>query len=53
VALAQGFILAHPSCLKAKSLDLEKIQAFFRTQSTIDLELEEVEELWRTLNLGF
>ncbi|MFT2696559.1 recombination protein RecO, partial [Helicobacter pylori] len=28
-------------------------QAFFRTQSTIDLEIEEVEELWRTLNLGF
>ncbi|EJB23771.1 putative recombination protein RecO [Helicobacter pylori NQ4216] len=53
VALAQGFILAHPSCLKTKSLNLEKIQAFFRTQSTIDLEIEEVEELWRTLNLGF
>ncbi len=53
VALAQGFILAHPSCLKTESLDLEKIQAFFRTQSTIDLEIEEVEELWRTLNLGF
>ncbi|GAA6982281.1 recombination protein RecO [Helicobacter pylori] len=51
--LAQGFVLAHPSCLKSKSLDLEKIQAFFRTQSTIDLETEEVEELWRTLNLGF
>ncbi len=53
VALAQGFVLAHPSCLKAKSLDLEKIQNFFRTQSTIFLETEEVEELWRTLNLGF
>ncbi|WP_033618391.1 recombination protein RecO [Helicobacter pylori] len=53
VALAQGFVLAHPSCLKAKSLDLEKIQNFFHTQSTIFLEIEEVEELWRTLNLGF
>ncbi|GAA7431445.1 recombination protein RecO [Helicobacter pylori] len=53
VALAQGFVLAHPSCLKTKSLDLEKIQAFFRTQSTIDLEIQEVEELWCTLNLGF
>ncbi|AFI05431.1 recombination protein RecO [Helicobacter cetorum] len=53
VSLAQGFVLAHPKCLKTKSINLEKIQDFFHTQSTIYLETEEVEELWRTLNLGF
>ncbi len=53
VALAQGFVLAHPHCLKSKSFKLEKIERLFRTQSSIHLEIHELEELWRTLNLGF
>jgi len=53
VALMQGFKMAHPACIYTPSLPREKLLYFFKTNSTILLEDDEVEYLYSVASRGF
>lgn len=52
ISLMQGFKPAHPKCIHSPALSSQKVFDFFRTQSTICLEDEEVDILFDVLMKG-
>ncbi|TLD96756.1 recombination protein RecO [Helicobacter jaachi] len=52
VALGRAFVFAHQTCIGGRSFDIAQILSFLRTQSSILLEDDVVDELWEILGLG-
>ncbi len=52
LTLKRSFLCAHPHCLFGSTLSLQKIRYLFETGSTIELDDNEVELLWQTLQEG-
>lgn len=52
IALARSFLGAHPECLHVKGLTQEMLQTLFLEQSTLHVNDEEIEYLWRVLLEG-
>lgn len=52
VALARGFLVAHPTCLYQQGMPAYAIERFFTEESTLHLDDNMVDTLWRTLLEG-
>jgi recombinational DNA repair protein (RecF pathway) len=52
VALARGFLPAHPNCLHVKGLDQALLENLFLEQSTLHVNDLEIEYLWKILLEG-
>lgn len=52
IALMRAYLPAHPSCIYAHPLDKKSIFKLFNTQKTIDIEDDEVQELYNVLLKG-
>lgn len=52
-ALARGFLPAHGKCIASSSMDIQKIDNLLLHKTTLLLEDEEIEELWKILQEGF
>ncbi len=53
LSIARAFLPAHNSCLHADTFSKKKIQKLFSEKSTLYLENEEIEKLWRIVLEGF
>ncbi|GAX87641.1 conserved hypothetical protein [Lebetimonas natsushimae] len=52
IALARSFLPAHEKCIYSAGFDEEKIDTLFNEKKTILFSDEEIEKLWKILNLG-
>lgn len=52
VALARGFLGAHPSCVYGVKMERGRVERFLRECNATHLEEEEIEELWKILMQG-
>ncbi|QCI27579.1 recombination protein RecO [Caminibacter pacificus] len=53
VALARAFLPAHEKCIMSEGFEKEKISLLFKEKKSLLLDDNEIERLWRILNLGF
>ncbi len=53
VALARGFLPAHEKCIYDKGFSEKKLIELFENKKTILFNDEEIEKLWKIMNLGF
>ncbi|WP_457594322.1 recombination protein RecO [Hydrogenimonas sp.] len=53
IALIRAYLPAHPGCVIAPKFEAKKVRKAMKSLSTIELDDEEVESLWLTLNEGF
>ncbi len=53
VALARAFLPAHEKCIYEQGFEKEKIKDLFENHKTLLFNDEEIERLWKILNLGF
>ncbi|WP_457560301.1 recombination protein RecO [Caminibacter sp.] len=53
IALARAFLPAHEKCVMAKGFEREKIDILFNEKKSLLLNDEEIERLWKIMNLGF
>ncbi len=51
--LARALLPTHPYCVVGKQLDTPKVQELFKTSSTLFLEDDEVDYIWRVIQTGF
>ena len=52
VALARSFLPAHEKCVMAEGFEEEKIKLLFNEKKSLLFSDEEIERLWRILELG-
>ena len=52
IALARSFLPAHTKCIMSEGFDEEKIKLLFDEKKTLLFSDEEIEKLWRILELG-
>jgi recombinational DNA repair protein (RecF pathway) len=52
IALARSFLPAHEKCIYAAGFDEEKIDILFNEKKTVLFSDEEIDKLWKILNLG-
>ena len=53
IALARAFLPAHERCILAKGFEKEKLKLLFNEKKTLLFSDEEIERLWKIMNLGF
>lgn len=53
MALARAFLPAHEKCIYEQGFEKEKIKDLFENHKTLLFNDEEIERLWKILNLGF
>ena len=53
IALARAFLPAHEKCIYEKGFDKEKIKELFENKKSLLFNDEEIEKLWKIMNLGF
>jgi len=52
IALARAFLPAHERCIYEEGFEKEKIKELFENKKTILLSDDEIDRLWKILNLG-
>jgi recombinational DNA repair protein (RecF pathway) len=52
-ALARAFLPAHEKCVMSSGFDREKIDLLFNEKKTLLFSDDEIEKLWKIINLGF
>ncbi len=52
IALARSFLPAHPKCIMSEGFEEEKIKLLFDEKKTLLFSNEEIEKLWRILEMG-
>jgi len=52
IALARSFLPAHEKCIMSKGFDKEKLEILFNEKKTLLFNDEEIERLWRILEMG-
>jgi len=52
IALARSFLPAHEKCIMSKGFDKEKLDLLFNEKKTLLFNDEEIEMLWRILEMG-
>ena len=52
VALARSFLPAHPNCIMDKGFEEEKIKLLFNEKKSLLFSNEEINKLWKILELG-
>jgi hypothetical protein len=52
VALARSFLPAHEKCIMSKGFEEFKVKELFLNKKSLLFSDEEIERLWRILNLG-
>jgi len=52
IALARSFLPAHEKCIMSGGFDKEKVEVLFNEKKTLLFSDEEIERLWRILELG-
>ncbi len=52
IALARAFLPAHEKCIYEEGFEKEKIKELFENKKTILLSDDEIDRLWKILNLG-
>jgi len=53
IALARAFLPAHERCVMSEGFDEEKIKTLFFDKKSLLFDENEIEKLWRIINLGF
>ena len=53
IALTRAFLPAHEKCIYEKGFSKEKIQDLFENKKSLLFSDEEIEKLWKIINLGF
>lgn len=53
IALTRAFLPAHEKCIYEKGFSKEKIQDLFENKKSLLFSDEEIEKLWKIMNLGF
>jgi len=53
IALARAFLPAHERCILAQGFEKEKLKLLFNEKKTLLFSDEEIERLWKIMNLGF
>jgi len=52
VALVRGFLVAHEKCVHQEGFDIEKVRLLFEEKKTLLFNDDEIDKLWRILDLG-
>ena len=53
IALTRAFLPSHEKCIYEKGFSKEKIKDLFENKKTLLFSDEEIEKLWKIMNLGF
>ncbi len=53
VALARAFLPAHEKCIMSDGFEKDKIKLLFEEEKSLLLDDEEIQKLWKIINLGF
>jgi recombinational DNA repair protein (RecF pathway) len=53
IALARAFLPAHEKCIMSDGFDKEKIKLLFDEEKSLLLSDDEINRLWKIINLGF